>query len=308
MILEILNSAHTNTTQQHRTLGMTLKFLAARGTNTRALSEDELDRRWQSRPSAYKRTTADYQQVQFRFLPLAGFHTLLRFDIFMCMVEMGQWKWSTAETYWGAVLATLSACQIPIEAHDRKNMVWLKAKAQAEVPHTAPPLTVIHIMSLPGDEVSLLIIVSWLLGQRISDFSLVRTQRTVPLWQNRVMAFTLVEGKVISRIGPYTLFLDLGNTVGHAMFSHWRRRQHKNHLWSSTALAAASVRLHEMNLENRSVRRGGLQRMAQLGWPVEIILMHSKHRDRPMLMRYLGHGQTVLDDAKKMLLVQASML
>jgi hypothetical protein len=43
-------------------------------------------------------------------------------------------------------------------------------------------------------------------------------------------------------------------------------------------------------LEIRSVRRGGLQVMAMAGMSYEAILEFSKHRDLPMLLRYLDDG------------------
>lgn len=45
------------------------------------------------------------------------------------------------------------------------------------------------------------------------------------------------------------------------------------------------------DLELRSFRRGGLQRMASLGFNTETLLQFSRHTDAQMLMRYLNWGQ-----------------
>ena len=52
------------------------------------------------------------------------------------------------------------------------------------------------------------------------------------------------------------------------------------------------------DLELRSVRRGGLQLMATLGFPWETILSFSKHGSTAMLMKYLDKGAVSLNQAQ----------
>ena len=57
----------------------------------------------------------------------------------------------------------------------------------------------------------------------------------------------------------------------------------------------------ERKLEIRSVRRGGLQRMAMAGLSFEEILVFSKHKDLPMLLGYLDAGAKSLAHRNRMM-------
>ena len=300
------NLVHTHTTNKKTldTLRMTLRFVRAQG-QIFTFTTQELMSRWSFRASAYRRSGSEFQSVQLRFLPFAQLHPLLRFDVFNTISEQKAWRWSTRETYWGTIISMLRVCQIPICDHDGKNLAYLKAKAQTELPSTAPPMLEIHIFMLRVDKISLLIIITFFLGQRISDMAIAQLPHIRVM--GHFIAITLVEGKVIPRIGPYTLFISSSTFYGQAMLHLMQQRAGEKFLWEPGTLAEATVRLHEMGLENRSVRRGGLQQMAMLRWPPHVILRFSKHVDEPMLMKYLGHGQVVLHDALTMIAVQNTM-
>ena len=88
----------------------------------------------------------------------------------------------------------------------------------------------------------------------------------------------------------------------------WHKRSGEKYLFPPTTLHEAAARLHDRGFENRSVRRGGLQLMALRGWSPAVILQFSRHRDEPMLMKYLAHGLVVTHTAVTMLAVQASTM
>jgi hypothetical protein len=268
------------------------------------------EERFSQRASAYRRTTRDYQQLQQRFVPLAAAHELKRFDIFMAYgdTQKGRhaegWRWSTRASYWTAVLTMLESIGVIPQPHDRKNAAWLSVKLQQELPCTAPPLTVEIANAMwrqYPDEVTLGILVTFVLGQRLSDVALIRMSRLNICEKTGAITMTLVEGKVIRFVGPYSLYLDGWQGVGKVLRSYLLHKQwtkpHQPHcayllsdlMLPTTFLTCASARLADFGLESRSVRRGGLQLMAQAGVPVEKLLLFSKHTSKKMLFRYLGY-------------------
>ena len=76
-----------------------------------------------------------------------------------------------------------------------------------------------------------------------------------------------------------------------------------------TASHFCATLLHTVdpNLEVRSVRRGGLQRMAALGWELPHIRLFSQHADDMMLQRYLAWGLVSQHQKGLMLSVVNSM-
>lgn len=254
------------------------------------LAYQNIESQFNSRPSAYTRTTRDYQNTQRKFLPLALLPPVKRFDAFL--IWASGLRWSTTSAYWTAALAAMGALQQQPQPYDRKNTGWLAMRCQQELPQGAPPLQrpdAERIWHDHPDCVSLLVLMAFVLGQRISDVALLRRSR-VSLVGNTI-ALTLVEGKVIRFVGPYTLYLDTEKGVGQLLLAYIRTPQTilEDRLFPEGTLKFASVRLAEYGLENRSCRRGGLQLMAKSGLPLETILLFSKHTTPKMLYRYLDH-------------------
>lgn len=264
----------------------------------------DLEQRWSCRNIAFKHTSVDYQKTQHRLLWLLAVPPEERFETFLRWSE--GLKFSTRAAYWTALMAALLAVGGSPTTADLKNRAWLDMKTAQEVPQTARPLSPAEAWTLwreNPDHVSLGILVCFVLGQRLSDISLLRLERIT--YHGNILAVTLIEGKVIRSIGPYSLYLDSRQPVGMLLRDFVTRRASAYlkdaYLFYSpqSFLATASLRLRAIGCENRSVRRGGLQTMANAGIPVEGLLSFSKHQSVPMLMRYLGYRS--LDDANCML-------
>lgn len=237
-------------------------------------------------------------------LPFLAIAASQRFEVFLAVGEKAKWRWSTREMYFTALLAAMQALEISPTLADKRNLKWLKAQTMKEIPNAATPMTVQQACCLPDDFVSWAIQLGFFLGQRLSDIVLLHSQRITIA--GPFLALTLVEGKVIPKIGPFTLFLPLRCWLSQRILSMKTRRE-VGYLFPTETLQVAAFRLHSMGLENRSVRRGGLQAMALQGWPISTLLQFSRHRDQPMLMKYLEHGRVVLSEAHTMAAVFQSI-
>lgn len=261
---------------------------------------EAIKEKWNTRPSAWLRVTADYIATQRRFLPLVLLHHSKRFDVFIRWAKARELRWSTISAYWTAILTLLNALDIRPEKHETKNASWLALQCQQEVPTAAIPMTRHDAQDMWRrfpDAVSLGILVAFVLGQRISDALLLRRERIrVVFCQDRgtpaKVELTFVEGKTIRYTGPYTLYLDAQVGVGNllARYLAQTRAHLAGHLlFPQETAQLASIRLAQFGLENRSVRRGGLQEMAHAGISIANLLRFSKHTSEKMLYRYLGY-------------------
>jgi hypothetical protein len=156
----------------------------------------------------------------------------------------------------------------------------------------------LEMRDLPLSEVSWVVQVSFLLGQRTSDVLQLQTRDVEKecVKGQELMVFVFRRGKVVPKIGPFCVAMPLvenlwnfvkekkaaqatwlilgGNDEDHRLF--WERKLEKF--------------LEQWNLKVRSVRRGGLQEMAKAGVPLDDILLFSKHTSLSMLFRYLDAG------------------
>lgn len=263
-----------------------------------------MDAAFEARVLVNRTTTQEWQQIQRRMLVFLPVHPLLRFAVFRQVAISKEWKFSTQETYWGATLSAMRNLNIVPQEHERRSARWLQAQAMMDIPAAAPPLLPEQAATLaskyPDDEVTLIILLSFVLGQRLPDMALLRKSRIQ--WRE-VVAITLVEGKVIPRIGPFTVFLlrETRYCVAQRLWNHWNQTC-EDRLFSETVVHQAALRLKNLalGLEVRSPRRGGLQAMALAGVPTEVILKFSRHASEPMLRKYLDHGNCMLHDSHQM--------
>lgn len=250
-------------------------------------------------------TTRAYQNSQARLLPFLAVPQAIRFDLFMQVCERRDWRWSTREAYWCAILAAQSLLGWPTTVLDKKSLGHLKHKSQVELARSAPPLLPSHLATLlqVRDIYSLAIATTFVLGQRASDVALWRAERIRPL-DARFLAISIVEGKVVPRIGPYSLFLPIGHEIATALLHlvQLRRAEGACYIFPEDTVRVISLRLADLDagLDVRSIRRGGLTQMALAGATVPQMLAFSRHASPQMLYKYLDHGSVVISDAENM--------
>lgn len=247
-------------------------------------------------------TGISYQATQRRMLVFLPLHHLERFRIFIATADEKKWSWSTRECYWTAMIAAASLLQVPVTTVERKHLKFLKAQRILHGPNSPPPLManlVAIIARQPLDLVSLAIVSGFCLGQRISDISKWHADKVTT--GSCGVCITMVEGKVIPQVGPYTIFVG-SNNVGLSI----RRLAENTKMLKQTYmfptnlshLVCMRLKAFDESLESRSVRRGGLQHMAENGVPLQDILLLSRHRSVEMLYNYLRAGACAVAEAR----------
>jgi hypothetical protein len=255
---------------------------------------DRLRTLWESRDQAFKRTTLDYQATQKRMLAFLAVDPFQKFHAFSLVASALGWKYATQAAYWTATMAAQTCLNIQVTTADRKNQRHLEHLAAVEMPALAPPMTIHHIhflLQIMDDDVTTGIFLAYAWGQRLSDIAKIRVSR-VFRWP-KALAITFVDGKTIQYTGPFTMFLPMPSCLANRILQLYTK--HRGWTVGTTLFTPdfhqqAATRLASMELEVRSVRRGGLQNLAALGLSPDQILKFSHHSSVTTLYRYLGYA------------------
>lgn len=238
-----------------------------------------------------------------------------RLRLFVETWEARRWAPSTAETYWGAILGGMKALGLPLTPGDRTFGTWLEARAAEWQPAQAHRLSAQHIVCLErlmctsqtmdgiSRRIITIIAIAWLLGARLSDaLQLAPIDIFVKLDMTIV---TFRRGKVIPTSSPFALALPPGpwttrlqqlakvaRAQGTFLASQSNTAEERSAL---TRHATSLLKAVDEQLECRSVRRGGLFRLAQSGLSVAELRTFSRHTSDRMCLRYLAWGADVVD-------------
>lgn len=230
-----------------------------------------------------------------------------RLELFVSTMKSRGWAPSTAEHYWGVVLSLLKSLSLPVTSGDQAFADWLKARAMEWQPAQATPmndqearlLAEKYARGTPEFDLATLVLVSWLLGQRMGD--IIQLASSDVTWTADHVIVTIRRGKVVRATGPYALALHHSAwTTRLIEFSSSRQgflvtttnaEEDRTKVSRAVALMLASIADH---LEVRSIRRGGLLRLAQSGLTSEELRIFSRHTTDTMLRRYLGWGAHIV--------------
>jgi integrase len=268
----------------------------------------QAQRNWENRHPSFQTYSVHYMASQRRILFLADITPAMRFEAFETICFKRQLVPTTAETYWSTWLGVQKALSITPSEADSRVTKLLKARATAYPVQFPSPATLADMellvltfqIALPS--LTAIAMASFILGQRISDLIQLAVADLQP--NGNYLMITVRRGKTVPAYSPpYTLWLrrqtypteTLIQLANHAkqckrlfLFSEFNSDNERQSTLGVIRDMLASV---NDQLELRSFRRGGLQRMANLGIKIEIVLEHSRHRDVQMLMRYLAWGQ-----------------
>ena len=277
---------------------------------------------WQQRATIWTHCyTERYTKTIYRFLGLAQVGSDASYTTMLSLAVANGWKTTTRAVYWAAVMAGKAVLGIAPTTIDKRATAFFEHAAKCAVVDYPTPMSemdfhvILHELQTQTRQtlpIHVAVVVCYVLGQRISD--ILQLAPTDLRWQQmgttRVLAITIYRGKVISSIGPYSLFLPEG-FIAQALWNLAvaRHAQGQRFIWTSANTQIERERagnlvrnlLHSVNpdLEQRSIRRGGLEHMANAGWDTEIIrALFSKHSSEHMLMRYLANGRVCMAAAK----------
>jgi integrase len=280
-------------------------------------ASNEMIQRWKNRHPSYQTFTSHYMNAQRRILFLADVKPFDRFEAFEAICFNRRLAPTTAETYWTTWLGIQKALMIqPCDA-DHRITKLLKARSTA-YPVQFPKPALLQDMNMiritfesTMPSLTAIAFMTFLLGQRISDMIQLAVADLQVTSQH--LMITVRRGKTMSVSQPYTLWLRRNQYPTETIIQLMNSAKTNSRLFLLTEFNSDEERqkllqlLREMiasvndRLELRSFRRGGLQRMAQLGFSVESILKFSRHSDASMLYRYLSWGQEAAHSRKEML-------
>jgi Arc/MetJ-type ribon-helix-helix transcriptional regulator len=202
------------------------------------------------------------------------------------------WKWSTTMKNMASFQGALKHYGIELQNSQWKMAVrGVAIKAREERPKQARPATTDTIQRVVEQETDLqlaaAIAMSWLTCARIGCISQLRKEDITIGEQNR-MAVTFRRGKAVRSRGPYTVHTKLPPQWADLIRSQLQRPQP---FTTTSAKVRRALRRVDKRLEQRSLRRGALQTLAEAGVPEEELLNFSGHTTLGMLRRYLDWGR-----------------
>lgn len=278
---------------------------------------------WASRHPTFKNYTTHYMASQRRILFLSDFAPQSRFEAFELICYQRQLAPTTAMTYWTTWLGVQKALGItPCDADPRTTKI-LKARAAAYPVQFPTPATLADMELLVTTfrdafpSLAAIAMMAFILGQRISDMVQLAVFDIQPT--ERELMITVRRGKTMSVSPPYTLWMNRNQYPTETIIEVAAQAKREGRLFLLSELNSDEERsqigetirdmLTSVNdrLELRSIRRGGLQRMAGSGVPISTVLHFSRHADEQMLMRYLSWGAHAAERQQVMLQVVESM-
>jgi integrase len=276
--------------------------------------------KWRARHPAFKTTTEGYQSTQTRMMWLLEEEHDKRVEAFERECWTRNLKPTTAESYWTSWLSACKAIGEEVSLSDQAHQKLLKKRAEAhprDYPKAATLKDIQRMLDLRPDRKSYttIIALAFKLGQRISDMiQLDATSINIQNHDDRPrLAIDVKIGKVIGKIGPYTLWLNIEDPIARQLLALRQRAteagrpfllSYTNSNEERTRVSDTVrdiIRTVDADLELRSIRRGGLQLMANAGVPTAEILKLSKHSEEKMLLRYLDNGKMAAADAATMI-------
>jgi integrase len=262
---------------------------------------------WKDRHPAYQSFSSHYMASQRRMLFLADVNPSERFEAFETICFKRNLSPTTAETYWSTWLGIQKALIIKPSDADHRITKILKARSMAYPVQFPTPITLsemdLLVSTFDASQPSLAAIAmtTFLLGQRISD--MIQLAVADLKSNDDYLTITVRRGKTMQVTTPYSLWLRRKTYPTETLIELAASAKSCGRLFLFTNLNSEEERqrvshtvrdmLTSINdqLELRSLRRGGLQRMAHLGVSIPTMLHFSRHSDVPMLMRYVSWGQ-----------------
>ena len=206
--------------------------------------------------------------------------------------KIRNWKWSTTMKNMASFQGALKHYGIELQSSQwRMAIRGVAIKAREERPKQARPATtetIRRVVEQEGDpQLAAAIAMAWLTCARIGCIAQLRREDVTIDEQNR-MAVTFRRGKAVRSRGPYTVHTKLppqwADLIGNQL-------QHPQPFATTSARVKKALRRVDKRLEQRSLRRGALQTLAEAGVPEEEILNFSGHTTLGMLRRYLEWGR-----------------
>jgi len=241
-----------------------------------------------------------------------------------------KWMWSTTTTKMATIQGALAnlplygsikGSSLPILLrHEPAWRLALKGaarKAREQAGRQPKPVSEQQIRTILSNgtihtEIRAAILLAWITAARVGDtLQLRKMDVDITDITNSNVKVTWSRGKTVSIRGPYTVSAQLPQQHKHLLIQTWQHITNQQLIFSQVTgkQVKLALRTVDMQLEQRSIRRGALQCLAAAGTSLETLQMFSGHTTTRMLLRYLGYGrfataqnQTMLNTSRVMAL------
>jgi hypothetical protein len=234
--------------------------------------------------------------------------------------QRNQHHWSppTWENILGTALGTLNRLSMYTDAVADMSLadtaVWKDALRAAKIAtrefQTKPPhpatkenvqVAITRQLEKGRKDIAAQIAIAWLTAARVGDVLQLK-QENISLGSGPTAKLDVQfrRGKTVRMKTAYTVQTTCPGEWIALVKECLDRAQPGHFLWPAASLTARkqmgkdvtqALRLSNPELEQRSLRRGALQTMADAGVPEEVLLMFSQHTSMSMLRRYLDWGR-----------------
>jgi hypothetical protein len=278
---------------------------------------DGLLRTWNARPSSLRAATSqEYQHGKLQKMDLLALSDLEREEEFDRRADFFDWEPGTCAQYWSMVIKLSEDCGLPVSYSMRikaKVLGFLARESVPGRPTTPLPLQQLWpVLDLLSHDLKAAVGLAFLLGQRMGDVLKLQAGSVANIedmaTQHVFTAVTFRQGKTTRRRQPYTLHLPANTVLAMQLHDLQKQTCRSVPLFlrssggdpeKALTTIRGVLRQQDSSLSILSIRRGGLQRMAQMGASLECMLQHSRHSTQCMLERYLGYGKLLFGAARE---------
>lgn len=288
-----------------------------------------LTRKWDSRGlGARSATTTAYQEAQRRLLIFLAVQEDRRFLLFSKAATSLNWSAETQDHHWQAIHSAAQILNISTGGEIKQTSKFLRVQATKattwrpeekqedslqffEARHCARLEQ--YTKTLETHQVIYVepSIISFYLGQRTGDTIKWRTKEIRNVEFPKLptcVAITVLDGKTVERMGPYTLFAPLDSKIARIILE---RRVSARAMGSFYLFLNSPTELNKQDLEKetqrferqthrllkagglemdlRATRRGGLSLQMMLGYDTSTVRTMSQHASDKMLKTYLAN-------------------
>ena len=249
-----------------------------------------------------------YQKQQRNLLGLVDAKIDGKNSLFYCFDKRRKWSVHTQTSRFETILSIMKILRQNPTPEDLLFKTSLERESKTKFPTKITiPMESSHFLQITSyllekheNNAAAYLTIAFLLGQRIPDvFLLGDDSFAIPIQSidgiNQI-PLTFLRGKTIGRhIPPFTLHFKLNTKYGELVLNlrkdilrHGQGTEKNTKMYKKAIRHA--IKKCGFSISLRSIRKGGLVRMAKLGMSVENIQHYSQHRKRENLMRYLDWG------------------
>ena len=257
------------------------------------------------RPFGFTTYAKNYAATKVRLTPLLAIRpqTLSKNFTQLADSAVPPLRFSTRSTYWTAMMSQMKILALERPPDASRFQTFLETEANKEE-STRESCTISEVLGwidgMPPNWANGVLFTFWL-GQRLCDVLRLQRRcfRLIVTTQISFWSVTFYEGKTVGTNGPFSLHFVKGKhkTLDMIMDFVLTEKDPQATVFVHDYVLEKAMIAEEIPKDVRAIRRGGLQRMALAGVPLQQILYYSRHRSLQSLYKYLENGSVLTKEA-----------